>query len=119
MDDKRRELLIRYASTISWVWGIINIFSFVMTLVIALSLNSFKQSLPYLISIFLFVIFYCVIGFGLRKFAKWAGYCSLFISGLNLLLGLLLIWQNLQALFPLVVGGVMFTFTILGFKALK
>jgi len=119
MDDKKRELMIGCASVISWMWAAINIVGFAVVTVFAISTNSLDKGLPSLISILLFIILYCVTAIGLKKRIKWAGYFSLFVSGMNFLAGVLLVRNNLQALFPLIVGAVMFTLTILGWKALK
>jgi len=119
MDDKKRESLIRYSSLVFLVWTAIYLYNFIMALFVAFSTNALKQGLFYLATLLFILVIYSVITVGLRKLLIWAGYFSLFFSGLNFLLGVLLIQHNLLALFPLVTGALAFVLTILGWKALK
>ncbi len=121
MDDKKRELFNKIAAVISWAWSLLYLLGFALVSFLAVSGNSLKESVLYLTSVFLFFLIYGFIGFGLVRFMKLAGYFSLFISGLNLLLGILILLagRNIQGLFPLVLGGAMFVFTLLGWKTLR
>lgn len=119
MDDKKKELMIKYASTISWTWGIIYLLIFVLVLIAAIISNSLKDGILYVGAIFMFAFFYSVVGWGLRRLAKWAGYFILFISGINILASAILLFRDPQAAVPLIISGAMFILVLLGWKVLK
>jgi len=123
MDEKNQVTCIRTASSISWILGIIYILVFISILVPALVSDKIKlmEVLPLLLIMAVTFCIYCLSGWGLRKFFRWAGILSLCISGLSFLLSLLAISRgvNLNTLVSLIISGTIITLLVLGWKALK
>ena len=119
MSDTQKQLMIRIASILSWVLGVLCFLVLLAILVPAIAKGDMGNVGP-IISVFaLFCILYCVIGWGLGKFLKWSAILAFIISGINFLLNLLGIAANPSAIIGVLVSGSMIALLILGWKALK
>jgi hypothetical protein len=119
MDDNRKQSFIRIASTINWVMAAINFLSLVAIMIPICRRGEIVAALPFVITIAIVTALYGLVGWGLRRFAKWAGIVALVNSGLMLIFGIIGTLQGPKGLIGLLVGGSIFAFVILGWKALK
>ena len=119
MDDNKKQNLIRIASTINWIMAALNLLSLIAILIPVARGGQLMEALPFLATILIVTALYGLVGWGLRKFATWAGVLALINSGLMVVFGIVGTLQGPKGLIGLVVGGSIFTLVILGWRALQ
>lgn len=120
MDEKKKKLVLRIASIISWILAAFCLISFAVLLMPVLKKTETTVNLlPFLIVFGVLTLLYSLIGWGLRKFYLWAGILTLLISGLNFLFNIAAVSSNPQAVIGVIISGTLIALAILGWSILK
>ncbi len=118
MELKKSQDLIRYASTISFCWAAIYLLILLAIFIPMAAQSKLIEALPFLIVMAFFTCVMGVMGWGLRKFYKWAGIMSVIVAGFFTLIGLLMVLANPPAIFNVILGGSILTLVVIGWPAL-
>jgi hypothetical protein len=86
MDDIKKDKCLSFASTASWVEGML---FFMIGLSVGIPLIYENKNLLFPLMIMSISVIFCVIGYQLRKKSRIAGFLGLIFAGIKLVLGII------------------------------